>query len=52
MSLKKSALDAVGADEWSVSHDGMLICPCGQRVEDDGQCSNGHESPLRGAGLI
>lgn len=38
--------------DWTVSHDGMLVCPCGRRVEDDGQCPNGHVSPLRERGLI
>jgi len=32
--------------------DFLLSCPCGQTVELDGQCSRGHKSPLRGAGMI
>ena len=50
--MKRQALEALGADEWQVSHDGVLVCPCGRRVEDDGQCPDGHVSPLRGAGMI
>lgn len=42
----------VEGTDWTVSADNMLICPCGNRVEDDGQCPNGHVSPMRKAGLI
>jgi hypothetical protein len=52
MTMKESLLRELGADDWEVSHDGVLVCPCGRRVEDDGSCPDGHESPLRGAGLI
>jgi hypothetical protein len=52
MNFKREALKSLGVDEWDVSPDGVLVCPCGHRVEDDGSCPNGHESPLRGAGLI
>jgi hypothetical protein len=38
--------------DWTTDGMGTLICPCGHRVEDDGNCPNGHESPLLGAGLI
>lgn len=31
---------------WSVDPVGVLICPCGHRVEDDGECPNGHKSPI------
>lgn len=39
-------------DGWSVTYDGLLKCPCGHRVEDDGQCPEGHVSPLRQMGMI
>jgi hypothetical protein len=39
-------------NEWTVSGDGVLVCPCGQRVEDDGKCSSGHVSPMVKKGLI
>jgi hypothetical protein len=39
-------------DDWTVSATGMLVCPCGELVEDDGACPDGHESPLKGMGLI
>lgn len=29
-----------------------LICPCGDMIEQDGQCSIGHVSPLRTLGFI
>jgi len=38
--------------DWDVDHAGVIICPCGHRIEDDGECPNGHVSPMRSAGLI
>lgn len=39
--------------EWEISVYGdTLICPCGHEIEQDGQCPNGHESPLLTLGLI
>ena len=38
--------------EWSVTRTGVLECPCGSRVEDDGQCPEGHVSPLKQMGMI
>lgn len=32
--------------------DFLLECPCGNVIEQDGICPNGHESPLRTMGLI
>jgi len=49
MSLKTQALQGT---EWSTDGMGTLICPCGHRVEDDGNCPNGHESPIMTMGLI
>ena len=48
---KREIIADIGPD-WTVSHDGQLVCPCGHPVEDDGECPNGHVSPLRVAGLI
>ena len=31
---------------------GNIVCPCGTSIEDDGECPEGHVSPLRQAGLI
>lgn len=42
---KEEILRVLGYKEWSVSN-GVLVCPCGHKVEDDGECPNGHESPL------
>lgn len=52
-SLREEVLDTVGAfeDGWSDEHD-LLYCPDGFAVEDDGECPDGHISPLRAAGLI
>jgi len=38
--------------DWMVGADGVIVCPCGHRIEDDGECPNGHTSPMRSAGLI
>jgi hypothetical protein len=43
MSLKDQFLEGT---DWKTDRAGVLICPCGHRVEDDGQCPNGHESPI------
>lgn len=32
--------------------DSLLICPCGDTIEQDGICPQGCESPLRTMGLI
>jgi len=40
------------APDWSTDGMGTLICPHGHRVEDDGTCPEGCESPMRGAGII
>lgn len=52
MSMKEQMLKEMGYTEWSVDHMGMLVCPCGRKVEDDGECPNGHVSPLRENALI
>ena len=48
---KESVIDDI-APEWNVHRLGQLVCPCGHRVEDDGVCPNGHESPLRQRGMV
>lgn len=48
-------LDMFGYDDWATDGMGMssiLICPCGNRIEQDGECPNGHVSPLREEGFI
>lgn len=52
MSMKEAALKQLGADDWSVTTHGMLMCPCGYTIEDDGSCPEGCESPLKSAGMI
>lgn len=54
LSMKEKFLEKTGKlDEgWSVSPGGVLVCPCGYRIEDDGGCPNGHVSPLKGFGII
>lgn len=38
-------------EDWD-SMDDALICPCGDTIELDGECPEGHVSPLRLAGMI
>jgi hypothetical protein len=49
MSLKDQFLEGT---DWTTDGMGTLICPCGHRVEDDGHCPNGCESPMLDAGII
>lgn len=49
MTLKEQFLEGT---DWTTDGMGTLICPCGHRVEDDGHCPNGCESPMLSAGLI
>lgn len=51
MGLKEEVI-AMKAPEWEVAPDGVLVCPCQHRVEDDGECPNGHVSPLLENDLI
>lgn len=51
-SVKREVIKSKGYSNWTVEVDGMLICPCGYRVEDDGECPEGHTSPLVKEGLI
>lgn len=50
--LKRQVIEDRVDEDWLVERDGMLVCPCGHRVEDDGECPEGHVSPLRRMGLI
>ena len=48
-------LESLLPDNWGTDGFGMdsiLICPHGHRVEQDGHCSDGCESPLLTLGLI
>jgi hypothetical protein len=40
-------------DDWEEAQNvSGLVCPCGYTIELDGNCPNGHESPLKKQGLI
>jgi len=52
MTAQKRELVESQDGDWMVGADGVIVCPCGHRIEDDGQCPNGHESPMRSMGLI
>lgn len=46
-------LEDNGFDEWTCDPDGAVFyCPCGDAIEPDGQCPDGHVSPLRAMGMI
>jgi hypothetical protein len=40
------------ANGWEYVDDSVLMCPCGDNIEWDGECAEGHVSPIRRAGLI
>lgn len=44
-------IKAFNYSEWSVQ-DGVFICPCGKKVEDDGECPESHVSPFVQEGII
>jgi hypothetical protein len=51
------ALEALLPEDWEIADPEMgssclLICPCGDVIEQDGVCPEGHESPLRTLGMI
>lgn len=50
--LKRKILEDMGYDKWIVDPDGTLVCPCGYRIEDDGECPEGHVSPMKQMALI
>jgi hypothetical protein len=49
--MKRDVVESADGD-WMVGADGVIVCPCGHRIEDDGNCPDGHTSPLRSKGLI
>jgi hypothetical protein len=49
----RDALDDMGALDVGWEYDGgVLTCPCGYDIEDDGECPHGCLSPFLAAGLI
>ena len=44
--------EQAGEGEWEVRDDSILVCPCGNYIEWDGECPEGHVSPIRAAGFI
>ena len=45
-------IEDAGFHDWEVQDDVTLICPHGNTIEWDGQCSKGCISPLMELGLI
>lgn len=37
---------------WNATRLGDFNCPCGRNIEQDGECPNGHTSPMRQEGMI
>jgi len=45
-------LFATDFPDWEYIDDCIIVCPCGDLIEHDGVCPEGHVSPLRELGLI
>lgn len=39
-------------DDWEVVDESVLVCPCGDTIEWDGECPQGCVSPIRAMGMI
>lgn len=55
MNMAKQFLDMnpeLREEGWSANRVGDFNCPCGRHVEQDGECPNGHTSPMRTMGMI
>lgn len=48
---RDEVLREIVPEEWSVEM-GQLVCPCGYIIELDGECPEGHKSPVREKGMI
>ena len=53
-SMKREFLETTGYAEkgWTTDGLGVLICPHGYRVEDDGGCAEGCDSPMVSMAII
>jgi len=50
---QKQTLAERARGNWEVTHDGLFRCGCcGARVEEDGNCPAGVDSPMVQLGLI
>ena len=50
-------LEQILPEDWEVADAQMgssclLLCPCGEMIEQDGECPEGHVSPLVEMGMI
>ncbi|WP_159944788.1 MULTISPECIES: hypothetical protein [unclassified Nocardiopsis] len=53
MDSEREWLLTVVPEDWDVTATGDLVTPCGEVIEQDGECPCGeHTSPLRLLGLI
>lgn len=55
MDFIEELLEKNGFEDWETDGfglDSILICPHGERVEQDGRCPEGCVSPLRLLGMI
>lgn len=50
--MVEELLERHNYEDWEVVDDVLLICPCGDEIEYDGECASGHQSPLIKIGLI
>lgn len=52
IALTKHVIKNNGYNEWTIDQFGQAVCPCGNSIEIDGKCPNGHISPVRQEGMI
>lgn len=52
MNAEDRSLEALLPPNWSVVDGSLLECPCGHQIEYDGECPEGHKSPLKRMGMI
>ncbi len=50
--MTEMANEILAGTGWEAEHESVLICPCGNTIEWDGQCPECGPSPLRSMGLI
>lgn len=51
-SQMQEIFDSTGNGDWDAGDGTVIYCPDGYPVETDGQCPDGHVSPLRAMGMI
>jgi hypothetical protein len=52
MTWYTETLEDLLPDGWTVEDGSVIVCPDGHPIELDGECPDGHKSPLITMGLI